>query len=272
MICVSELTKTYGRTVAVDNISFEIPPGQIVGYLGPNGAGKSTTVKMLVGILQPAHGQVVVAGCDSQTDNIELKRHVGYVPEDAVLYETLTPIEYLRLVGQLYHMTESSMTEKIGKFVELFNLTQAAHQRISSLSKGMRQKVIIISAILHNPDVLFLDEPFSNLDVSTVALMKKILQDLAGAGKTILYCTHILEVAENICQRILILNQGKIVADGSIDELREMTGRTPLEEIFARMTEADEVGAKSDEVIQTMTENKDDSQIPKKPWCESGSI
>ena len=177
MICVSELTKIYGRTVAVDNISFEIPPGQIVGYLGPNGAGKSTTVKMLVGILQPTRGQVVVAGCDSQKDNIELKRRIGYVPEDAILYETLTPVEYLQLVGQLYHMPEKSIAEKIDDFLEVFQLTKAAHQRISSLSKGMRQKVLIISALLHNPDVLFLDEPFSNLDVSTVTLMKKILQD-----------------------------------------------------------------------------------------------
>ena len=262
MICVSELTKTYGRTVAVDNISFEIPPGQIVGYLGPNGAGKSTTVKMLVGMLQPTRGQIVVAGCDSQTDNIELKRRIGYVPEDAILYETLTPIEYLQLVGQLYHMTEKSIAEKIDDFLQVFQLTRAAHQRISSLSKGMRQKVLIIAALLHNPDVLFLDEPFSNLDVSTVTLMKQILQDLAGIGKTVLYCTHILDVAENICHRVLILNRGKIVADGSLDELRELAHRTSLEEIFARMTEADEVGVKSAGIIQTMTEHRDDRYIP----------
>lgn len=143
MICVSELTKTYGRTVAVDNISFEIPSGQIVGYLGPNGAGKSTTVKMLVGILKPAHGHVAVAGCDSQTDTIELKRHIGYVPEDAVLYETLTPVEYLRLVGQLYHITENSIDEKTSEFFELFNLTEVSHQRISSLSKGPRPRCLL---------------------------------------------------------------------------------------------------------------------------------
>ena len=257
MISVSELTKTYGRTVAVDNISFEIPPGQIVGYLGPNGAGKSTTVKMLVGILKPAHGHIAVAGCDSQTDTIELKRHIGYVPEDAVLYETLTPVEYLRLVGQLYHMTENSIDEKTSEFLELFNLTEVSHQRISSLSKGMKQKVLIISAMLHNPDVFFLDEPFSNLDVSTVTLMKKILQDLAGIGKTVFYCTHILDVAETLCQRVLILNRGKLVADGSIDELREMTDRTSLEDIFALTTEADEVDTKSVEAIRVMTEKSD---------------
>jgi ABC-2 type transport system ATP-binding protein len=257
MICVSELTKTYGRTVAVDNISFEIPSGQIVGYLGPNGAGKSTTVKMLVGILKPAHGHVAIAGCDSQTDTIDLKRHIGYVPEDATLYETLTPVEYLRLVGQLYHMTENSIDEKTSEFLELFNLTQVSHQRISSLSKGMKQKVLIISAMLHNPDVFFLDEPFSNLDVSTVTLMKKILQDLAGIGKTVFYCTHILDVAETLCQRVLILNRGKLVADGSIDELREMTGRTSLEDIFALMTEADEIDTKSIEAIRVMTKKSD---------------
>ena len=257
MICVSELTKTYGRTVAVDNISFEIPPGQIVGYLGPNGAGKSTTVKMLIGMLQPTRGQIVVAGCDSQTDTIELKKSVGYVPEDAVLYETFTPVEYLRLVGQLYHMTESTIDVKISEFLELFDLTRAAHQSISGLSKGMKQKVLLISAMLHNPDVFFLDEPFSNLDVSTVTLMKKILQDLAGVGKIVFYCTHILDVAETICERILILNRGKIVADGSIHELREMAHRTSLEDIFALMTEADEVDAKSAKAIRVMTEKSD---------------
>ena len=154
-------------------------------------------------------------------------------------------------------MTEKSIAEKIDDFLQVFQLTRAAHQRMSSLSKGMRQKVLIISALLHNPDVLFLDEPFSNLDVSTVTLMKKILQDLAGIGKTILYCTHILDVAETICHRVLILNRGKIVADGSIDELREMAHRTSLEEIFALLTEADEVGVKSASVIHTMTEHRD---------------
>ena len=258
MVCVSDLTKTYHRTVAVDNINFEIPQGQIVGYLGPNGAGKTTTIKMLVGILQPTRGHVAVAGCESHRDGIELKRRIGYVPEAAILYETLTPVEYLRLVGQLYHISDNSLTKKIDECVELFDLTRVAHQRISSLSKGMRQKVVIISALLHNPDVLFLDEPFSNLDVSTVTLMKKILQDLADVGKTIFYCTHILDVAETICQRILILNQGKVVADRSVDELREMTGQTSLEDIFARTTEADAAGAKSVEVIRVMTENRDD--------------
>lgn len=257
MICVSELTKTYHRTVAVDNISFEIPPGQIVGYLGPNGAGKSTTVKMLGGILKPTRGEVIIAGCDSQTDAIELKRHVGYVPETAILYETLTPVEYLRLVGQLYHISENSLAEKIDELFELFDLTRVAQQRISSLSKGMKQKVLLIAAMLHNPDVFFLDEPFSNLDVSTVTLMKKFLQDLAGIGKTVFYCTHILDVAEAICQRVLIVNRGKIVADGSIDELRERTRRTSLEDIFALMTQADEVDAKSVKALRVITGKSD---------------
>ena len=266
MICVSELTKTYGRTVAVDDISFEIPRGQIVGYLGPNGAGKSTTVKMLVGILQPTRGGVVVAGCDSGKDPIEFKRHIGYVPEAASLYETLTPIEYLQLVGQLHHLPENSIAEKIDEFVELFYLTRVAHQPIRSLSKGMKQKVVLISAMLHNPDVLFLDEPFSNLDVSTVTLMKRVLKDLAGIGKTVFYSTHILDVAETICQRVLILNRGKIVADGSIDELRAMTHRTSLEDIFAQMTEADAVDTKSVEAIRVMTEKSDAKHTPENLW------
>jgi len=252
MIHISNLTKNYGRTVAVDKISLDVPPGQIIGYLGPNGAGKSTTVKMLVGILKPTDGEASVAGYDVVKDNIELKKRIGYVPESAALYESLTSVEYLRMVGRLHHIQESVIDKKISALIDLFDIKTTSYQRISGLSRGMKQKVLILSALIHNPEVIFLDEPLSNLDVSTVFTMKQVIQNLADEGRTIFYCTHILDVAENICQRIVIINEGRIVADGSVEELREMTTRTSLEEIFTQLTDTTDISSRASEIVRTV--------------------
>ena len=251
MIRVSHLTKNYGTSTAVDDISFEVPAGQIVGYLGPNGAGKSTTLKMLVGLVEPTAGDISVAGCDAATEMLELKKRIGYVPEDAQLFESLTLSEHLQLIGRLYHVEEALITKKILEFVRLFDLSSYAQEKISSFSQGMRQKLLIMSALLHNPDVLLFDEPFTNLDVTTVAFMKTMLQRLAEAGKTILYCTHILEVAETLCPRIMIINEGKLIADANVDELRRMTSQTELAQIFTQLT--DTVGGidqKTEDAVQ----------------------
>ena len=250
MIQVSNLTKKYGQTTAVDDISFEIQQGEIVGYLGPNGAGKSTTLKMLVGLLQPTSGDISVAGYDSQTELLELKRHIGYVPEEAQLYEHLTLVEHLQLIGRLYHLEERLIAQKIEELAKLFDMAFQANQRISGFSQGMRQKCIIMSALMHNPDVLFLDEPFTNLDVGTVTLMKTLLQRLAELGKTILYCTHILEVAETLCPRIMIINAGKLIADAPVTELREQTNQTALNEIFTQLTDTTGIDEKTEEAIR----------------------
>jgi len=252
MIHISNLTKKYGRIVAVDKINLDVPRGQIIGYLGPNGAGKTTTVKMLVGILKPTDGEASVAGCDVVNDNLELKKRIGYVPESAALYESLNSVEYLRLVGRLHHMEENVINEKIKTLTDLFDMSSTAYQRISGLSRGMRQKVLILSALIHNPEIIFLDEPLSNLDVSTVSTMKKVIQSLADEGRTIFYCTHILEVAENICQRIVIINKGRIVADGSVEELREMTTRTSLEDIFTQLTDTTDIDSRAAEIVRTV--------------------
>ena len=259
MIHVSHLTKKYGATTAVDDISFEIQQGEIVGYLGPNGAGKSTTLKMLIGLLQPTSGEISVAGYDAATELLELKRRIGYVPEEAQLYEHLTLVEHLQLIGRLYHVEEQRITEKIKGLARLFDMEAQANQRISGFSQGMRQKCLIMSALLHNPDVLFLDEPFTNLDVTTVTLMKMVLQRLAELGKTILYCTHILEVAETLCPRIMIINTGKLIADASVGELREQTNQTALNEIFTQLTETTGIDEKTEEAIRIVMEGTQDA-------------
>ena len=259
MIHVTNLTKKYGSTTAVDDISFEVQQGEIVGYLGPNGAGKSTTLKILVGLLQPTSGEVSVAGYNAETELLELKQRIGYVPEEAQLYEHLTLVEHLQLMGRLYHVEEALIAQKITDLVRLFDMEAQANQRISGFSQGMRQKCLIMSAVLHNPDVLFLDEPFTNLDVTTVTLMKTVLQRLAELGKTILYCTHILEVAETLCPRIMIINAGKLIADAPVAELREQTNQTALNEIFTQLTETTGLDEKTEEAIRIVMEETQDA-------------
>lgn len=259
MIQVSHLTKKYGQVTAVDAISFEVKQGEIVGYLGPNGAGKSTTLKMLVGLLPPTTGEISVAGYSAETELLELKRHIGYVPEEAQLYEHLTLVEHLQLMGRLYGLGEQQITKKITDLVRLFDMGAQASQRISGFSQGMRQKCLIMSALIHNPDVLFLDEPFTNLDVGTATLMKTLLQRLADLGKTILYCTHILEVAETLCPRIMIINAGKLIADAPVAELRRLTNQTALNEIFTQLTETTGIDEKTEEAIRIVMEETRDA-------------
>ena len=259
MIHVSHLTKKYGATTAVDDISFDIQQGEIVGYLGPNGAGKSTTLKMLIGLLQPTSGNISVAGCNAATELLELKQRIGYVPEEAQLYEHLTLVEHLQLIGRLYQVEEKLIAQKIKDLARLFDMEAQANQRISGFSQGMRQKCLIMSALLHNPDVLFLDEPFTNLDVTTVTLMKTVLQRLAELGKTILYCTHILEVAETLCPRIMIINAGKLIADAPVAELRQQTNQTALNEIFTQLTETTGIDEKTEEAIRIVMEDTADA-------------
>ena len=254
MITVSHLTKEYGQKKAVNDISFQAAKGEIVGYLGPNGAGKSTTLKMLVGLLKPTAGEITVAGYSAKTELIQLKQHVGYVPEEAQLYEHLTLSEHLQLMGRLYHLEEKLIANKIVELAKLFEMEAHANQRISSFSQGMRQKCLIMAALLHNPDVLFLDEPFANLDVTTVTFMKSLLQRLVELDKTILYCTHILEVAETLCPRIMIINEGQLVADAPVTELRQQTNQTALNEIFVQLTETTGIAEKTDAAVSIVTE------------------
>ena len=231
-------------------VDLDIAPGQILGYIGPNGAGKTTTVKILIGMLDEFGGQVSVCGHDVTTDSLAVKRRIGYVPESAALYESLTPMEYLRFIGRLYGLDAPEIEQRARQMLGLFDLSAEVDQRLSTFSKGMRQKVLIVAGMIHNPDVLFLDEPLSGLDANSAVTVKEIIAQLARKGKTIFYCSHIMDVVERICDRIVILADGRVVADGSFEQLQDMNKEASLERIFTQLTSAGGHAAVADRFIQ----------------------
>ena len=236
MIEVAQLTKQFDDNTAVDNVSFSIQPGEITGYLGPNGAGKSTTVRMLTGMLKPDSGRVTICGFDMAEQPLEVKRRIGYVPESAEMYPTLTTNEYLSLISELHNLDPDEARKRIGDLLEAFGVAEAANRQIGQLSKGMRQKVLLTSALVHNPEVLLLDEPLSGLDVNSVLTFRRILEGLAERGTTILYCSHILDVVERLCQRVVVIDSGKIIADSPTKELVEQSQGGTLEAVFRDLT------------------------------------
>jgi len=236
VIEVSGLVKQFGSVRAVDDVSFSIPGGQICGYLGPNGAGKTTTVKMLTGMIRPDAGTARIAGRDLLADSLEVKKRIGLVPESGAVFQSLTPREYLSFVGRLYHLSEDVIQSRIGEFLQFFGLESDADRPMTGFSRGMKQKTVIAAALIHQPDVLFLDEPLSGLDANAVLLLKELLRNLARQGKTIFYTSHILEVVEHLCDRVIIIHRGRITADGSVTELKEMTRQPSLEGVFSRLT------------------------------------
>lgn len=228
----------YGRAEVLHGLSFSVERGSIVGLLGPNGAGKSTSIKLIAGILTAGTGAVTVAGCPLPERAIDVKQRLGYVPESAVLFETLTGQEFLELSGRLHGVEEALLQSRIASILETFALTAERDDRLNAYSKGMRQKVLLAAALLHNPDLLLLDEPLSGLDVNAAILIKDLLAALAAAGKTILYSSHVLDVVEKICHRVLILHQGRLIADGAPETLRQSTSQTTLEHVFRQLTHA----------------------------------
>jgi len=237
IITIQDLKKSYdGRNYVLRGIDAEIYPGQIIGYIGPNGAGKTTTVKILIGMLPDFEGVVSVFGTDVAKNPIEVKKRIGYVPETAALYDTLTPIEYLDFIGQIYGIPSTECRSRAAKMLKLFGLDTQANIRMNSFSKGMKQKVLIIAGMIHDPDILFLDEPLAGLDANMAIVIKEILAQLAAAGKTIFYCSHVMDVVERICHRIIIIDKGTIIANGSFDELQSMNRGKSLENIFSRLT------------------------------------
>jgi ABC-2 type transport system ATP-binding protein len=238
-----DLTKDYGSLRALDGVSVEARPGEILGFLGPNGAGKSTTVKILTGMIRPTSGVARVAGLDVAADPIEVKRRIGFVPESGVLYETLSPDEYLELVACLHHLDARTRRARADELIDLFGLTEVRSKRLFEFSKGMKQKVMIAAALLHKPDVLFLDEPLDGLDANTAMLVKELLKQLAAQGRTILFCSHILDVVERICTRIVIIDKGRKIAEGTSADLIAQTGAPTLELAFNALTGGAEAGA-----------------------------
>jgi predicted permease len=254
MLEARSLTKYYQHTAAVRDVSFTIKPGEILGYLGSNGAGKSTTVKMLTGMIEPSSGQILYQGRSVHGDFTAFQRRIGYVPEEAQLYPHLTGREYLQLVGRLRGMPRKILDPKMDRFLRLFSLWDDRHAPLSSYSKGMRQKVLLSAALLHNPDILILDEPFSGLDVTSALALRSLLRMLADQGKTILFSSHVLEVVEKVCTKVLILRKGEVVAYDSIDHLQELMSQPDLEGVFAQLTEVQDTDALAGQIVEAMAD------------------
>ena len=235
MIETKALGKNYGKKVAVTGLDLSVAPGEVLGFLGPNGAGKSTTVKILTGMIKPTSGTASVAGFDVVKDPLEVKRRIGYVPEAGALFEALTGAEYLAMVGGLKALEATATAGRIEELLELFDIADAADSRLGEYSKGMKQKVLISAALLGNPEVLFLDESLNGLDTNAAAVVKQLLRELAAANRTVLFCSHILEVVERVCDRILIIDGGRQVAEGTARAIAADTGTGNLEEAFIRL-------------------------------------
>ncbi len=244
LIETSHLVKCYGDKVAVHDVSFAVHGGEIFGFLGPNGAGKTTTIKTIVGLLQPTSGTVKVAGYDVQAQPLLAKAACGYVPDEPNLYAKLSARELLRFVGDLYEMSRQQVARRIDELLRLFDLTEAGDDLIDSYSHGMRQKTAIAAALMHDPKVLVLDEPTVGLDPKSARLIKDILRQLADRGAAVFLSTHILEIAEHMCDRIGIINKGELIAVGTMSELRALgKGETSLEDIFLTLTGGAEYAA-----------------------------
>jgi ABC-2 type transport system ATP-binding protein len=252
MLEIQNLTKRYRELPAVDNISFILRPREVCGYLGPNGSGKTTTIKMLIGLLEPSEGRVLYRGQPVARDLIDFKRRVGYVPEEPHLYTYLTGAEYLELTGQLHGIPAARLERKIAWFLRLFSLASDRFTPLSAYSKGMKQKILIAAALMHDPEIVVLDEPFSGLDVSSAMVLKQLLHSLAAAGKIVLYSSHVLEVVEKVCSRVIILHQGRIVADDSVARLRDLMKLPNLEEIFSQLVIEQDSEQVADELMEAM--------------------
>lgn len=229
----------YHIAEALHNISFSLGSGEVVGLLGPNGAGKTTALKILAGILPPGSGRANMGGFSLPEQSLEAKRIIGYVPESAGLYESLTAMEFLQLIGRLREIEEKSLNKKIVTLLEVFEIAKQRFSRLGTFSKGMRQKVLIVAALLHDPPILLLDEPLTGLDVNTSLIFKDMLAELAREGKTILYSSHVLDVVERVCSRVLIIHHGNLIADGTVDLLRSQIHGGTLEQVFRQLTQSE---------------------------------
>lgn len=237
MISVENLTKSYGSVKALDDVSFNIPAGEICGYIGTNGAGKSTTVKILTGVLEYDSGNATVGGISVRNDPVSVKRIVGYVPEAPNLFNSLSPREYIAFLGKARSLDNNAVSRRLGNFAELFGYSDMLGQSIGTLSKGNKQKVLITSALIHNPTVIFLDEPLNGLDANSIFIFQDLVSHLVSLGKTILYCSHLLNTVEKVSSKIVLLDKGKVVMDTKTSELKSMENFTGLEALFRSLRE-----------------------------------
>ena len=239
MVSIKGVSKTYGRkqVLAVDSLSLEIKEGEIFGFIGPNGAGKTTTIKMLTGILPLDEGSISIDGVDIVKNPVEAKKRLGYVPDNPDIYERLTGIEYLEFIGDVYGVPSTERRERINKYMTMFEMDRAFNDQIKSYSHGMRQKLLITGALLHKPKLWVLDEPLTGLDPRSSFLLKEQMQEHKKDGNSVFFSTHILEVAEKLCDRIGIINKGKLVLVGTIEELKDKAAKnTSLEDVFMSIT------------------------------------
>ena len=246
------LVKRFGSLSAVNDVSFTVQPSEVLGYLGPNGSGKTTTVNMLVGLLQPTRGSVRFDGVDIWDDIVGYRRRVGYVPEEPNLYPYLTGREYLELVGRLRSLPELLLGRRITRLLSLFSLEPDSHSPLSSYSKGMRQKVLISAALLHDPELLVFDEPMSGLDAASAVMFRHLIKGLARAGKTVLYSSHELETVERVADRVVVLHQGRVAAHDSVERLRELMKLDSLEEIFTELVFTEDPEAVAHRIVDTV--------------------
>ena len=250
------LSKFYSGVPAVKDVSFQVKPGEILGYLGPNGSGKTTTVSMVIGLLEPTRGSVVFEGQDISRDPVAYRRRVGYVPEEPNLYPFLSGREYLQLAGRLREIPARVLDPRIEGLLELFGLARDAEQSIGSYSKGMRQKILISAALLHDPDLLIFDEPLSGLDVTTALVFRHLVRALADRGKIVLYSSHVLEVVEKLCSEVIVLYKGRVVADDSVERLRDVMALASLEEVFSQLVEQRDPEGTAREIMAVVSQRR----------------
>ena len=248
---ITDLRKSYENKNVLKGINLEIKKGEIIGYIGSNGAGKSTTIKTILGMIDDYDGTIEVLG-ENIRNNYDYKKKIGYVPEVADLYDALTPREYFRFLGKLYDISEETIDKRATAMLDVFNIKDIYDSKISSFSKGMKQKTIIVSSLLHNPDVIFFDEPLTGLDANAVMIFKDVLKSLASKGKTIFYSSHIMEVVEKISDRIILLDSGEVRADGSFEQLQGMSEQGSLEDIFNKLTGFTDHKERSDDFLSAL--------------------
>jgi ABC-2 type transport system ATP-binding protein len=249
MISVQHVHVALGGREILHGISFSVAPGQIAGYVGPNGAGKTTTMRLLTGTLQPDSGRVMVAGVDLSDDPLEAKRRFGFVPEHGQLYESFTPEEYLLFVARLYELDEDLARTRIAALLRYWRLDGDAQLKMVGFSKGMKQKVLLSAAMLHDPPVLLLDEPLSGLDAEAVLLVRSLLRHWAAGGRTVLYSSHILDAVEKIADKVVVIRDGRIIGEGSPEELKSQTAAASLESAFSHLTATEDVSARTEALL-----------------------
>jgi ABC-2 type transport system ATP-binding protein len=252
MLELRNVHKSYSSIPAVEDVSFCARAGEVTGYLGPNGSGKSTTMKMITGLIEIGSGSILFEGRSIQSGLMAYKQRLGYVPEEPYLYTHLSGVEYLVMVGQLRNLAQQTASTRIDGLLQAFALYDDRHVPISACSKGMRQKVLVAAALLHNPDLILLDEPFSGLDVGSALILRSLIEELAARGKVVLFSSHELETVERICSHIVILHRGRIVADDSIERLRTLMSLPTLEGIFSQLTIEQDTGAISKQIVDLM--------------------